>query len=237
MPRQKYQPTDSDREIVLHMAAIPNVSHENIAFVIRNPKTGKPVNVKTLERYYSHELKIGMAVMQRLSMKSFAAMIEGLNWPAVRLGLHNYCGLRDGGEVVAAVAEANNNLNITFRGSEFVDEPMPPPPEDLEQSRSTRPPGAPVIPLRRKEPPLEAGPERPRYGGDVPEPARPPRDAGQPLGPANSMLLPPPQGPRTELDVPGNEDALPWHKRKITGQIRRGPLQWGGKSTKNSWMK
>lgn len=223
MPRQKYQPTDSDREIVLHMAAIPNVSHENIAFVVRNPKTGKPINVKTLERYYSHELKIGMAVMQRLSMKSFAAMIEGLNWPAVRLGLHNYCGLRDGGEVVAAVAEANNNLNITFRGSEFVDEPMPPPPSDFEQQRSTRPPGAPVIPMRRKEPPL------------IEEKVAP--QAQQPNSqPVNSMTPQHYGEYRTELDDP-NSVAIPWHKRPLSGGIRKGPLQWGSTSKKGSWMK
>ena len=40
MAMRKYVPNDRDREIVLRMATIPGVTHEDIAFCITNERTG-----------------------------------------------------------------------------------------------------------------------------------------------------------------------------------------------------
>ena len=48
-----------------------------------------------------------MAVMKDLTMTSFVAQIKAHVWPATRLALANYCGLKDNAE---AVVNANTNI-------------------------------------------------------------------------------------------------------------------------------
>jgi hypothetical protein len=115
MPMRKYEPNDRDREIVLRMAAIPNVTREAVAFCITNDRTGKAINRRTLEKHYAKELETAASVMQQITMKSFVEQILEHSWPATRLALANYCGLKDGAEVSANVS-VNNNLKAELHG-------------------------------------------------------------------------------------------------------------------------
>jgi hypothetical protein len=110
MTMRKYRPTDRDREIVLRMAAIPNISRDNIAFCITNERTGKAIDRKTLEKCFGKELELATSNMQNLVMKSFIEMVAEKNWPAVKTGLLNFCGIKEGGE---AVAKANVQVNLS----------------------------------------------------------------------------------------------------------------------------
>ena len=123
MPMRKYEPNDRDREIVLRMAAIPGCTRETIAFCVTNERTGKAINRRTLEKHYAKELEIAKGVMQNITMKSFTEQIVEHSWPATRMALSNYCGLKDG-EMIANVSNIDNNINVRFVTSPHANEPI-----------------------------------------------------------------------------------------------------------------
>jgi len=113
---------------VLRMAAIPGITHDDVAFCITNERTKRPINRRTLEKHYAKELQIAMNVMKDLTMKSFVEQIKEHVWPATRLALANYCGLRDNADAaVNANTNVLKNINVSFLPSPFADEPMPGP--------------------------------------------------------------------------------------------------------------
>ena len=109
-----------------------------------------------------------MAVMKDLTMTSFVAQIKAHVWPATRLALANYCGLKDNAE---AVVNANTNIlkeiHVSFVPSPHVDEPLPGP-LDIELERN---PG-PMRQLPRYDIPIAPEPEpkpiAPRTELDIP---------------------------------------------------------------------
>jgi hypothetical protein len=225
---RKYVPNDRDRQIVLRMAAIPGVTRDDIAFCVTNERTGRPINRRTLEKVYRKELETGMAVMKQLTMKSFVEQIQQHVWPATRLALSNYCGLKDGADVVANISNQNINaeiagIEVRFVQSPFATEPVPAVDSYDMELQSTKPP--PLLPawqqqdaqLREASAPSTApvannGPSEPTFRKHElpPEFAPPPR--AEPI---------PVTGPyRTELDIPNNPALVPWHKRKLTGKLR-----------------
>jgi hypothetical protein len=68
---KRYEPNDRDRQVVLVMAAIPGVTHANIAKAILNELSGKPITEKTLRPYYKAELRDAMVGTQRRVMTKF----------------------------------------------------------------------------------------------------------------------------------------------------------------------
>ena len=125
MPMRKYVPNDRDREIVLRMAAIPGVTRETIAFCITNDRTGRAINRRTLEKHYAKELEIAKGIMQSITMKSFVEQVVEHSWPATRMALSNYCGLKDGEMIANVTTTVDNNIAVRFITSPFVNEPMP----------------------------------------------------------------------------------------------------------------
>jgi hypothetical protein len=113
MAMRKYAPCDRDREIVLQLAAIPGITHEQLAFAITNERTGKPITAKTLRKHFAKELETGTATMAKIAMTSFVEQIKDRAWPATRMALANYCGLKDSGEGIGAVVHQGVN-NVTF---------------------------------------------------------------------------------------------------------------------------
>jgi hypothetical protein len=182
MVMRKYQPNERDREIVLRMAAIPGVTHEAVAFCITNERTGKPINRRTLEKHYAKELETAMGVMQNLTMKSFVEQIVEHSWPATRMALANYCGMKDGADVVASVnnvvmpAEPPKfTLQFVSPTGKITDEPPPGPydprplpqwPENLRDELISHPHRIEHEPT----PPQQAAP-RPAKTPATPEPA------------------------------------------------------------------
>lgn len=61
MPR--FEPTRQDREQVLLMVGY-GLTHEEIATLIKNPRTGEPISVNTLKRTMSAELRDGLAFIK-----------------------------------------------------------------------------------------------------------------------------------------------------------------------------
>jgi hypothetical protein len=134
MVMRKYEPNERDREIALRMAAIPGVTHEAVAFCITNARTGKAINRRTLEKHYAKELETATSVMQNITMKSFMEQIVEHSWPATRMALANYCGLKDGADVVASVnnvvmpnAPPQFTLQFVSPTGKITDEPPPGP--------------------------------------------------------------------------------------------------------------
>jgi hypothetical protein len=151
---RKYVPNDRDREIVQHMSAIPGVTRAQIAYVITNERTGKPINERTLRKHFSKELEVGMAVMQQITMQSFVEQIKNHVRPATRLALSNYCALKDGADV-AVNASIDNNMNVTFVASPHSREPNEPLPGPLPaDARVALPPpiDVPIAPHGSPEP-------------------------------------------------------------------------------------
>jgi len=154
MPMRKYVPNDRDREIVLRMAAIPGVTHDDVAFCITNERTGRAINRRTLEKHCAKELQTGMAVMKEITMKSFVEQVKAHVWPATRLALANYCGLKDNAE---AVVNANTNIlkeiNVRFVPSPYLNEALPAPLEfDVEAKPEPMRLPAADIPIAKTEP-------------------------------------------------------------------------------------
>jgi hypothetical protein len=206
MAMRKYQPCDRDREIVQHMSAIPGVTREQIAFCITNDRTGKAINRRTLEKHFGKELELGMATMQKIVMKSFVEQIQNHVWPATRLGLANYCGLKDGGDVVVGAAEHNMQINVIGVASPHSGQPTPGPIDLKVNTPAQLPPPVdiPVAPHRAEPEIVEA----PRTEFDLTD------------------------GERNALGLP---NSVPWQKRKSRDRPYRGPLQWGGKK-RTGWL-
>jgi hypothetical protein len=195
MPMQKYEPDDRGREIVLRLGAIHNVDHEAIAFCIVNPRTNRPISVKTMLKHYSRELKLAKAEMQKLVMDSFVEALKAGNAQALKIGLNSYCGLRDSGDQIT-VTQNNHSNNIEWRivavDSPYVNEPVP---------------GSNDIDLVANKP---AQQQLPPPDGEIPvvyEPAGPPLPQG---GPRHIGKY------RTELDVPGA--TTPWYRKPLNGR-------------------
>jgi len=165
MPMRKYVPTDRDKEIVLRMAAIPGVTREDIAFCITNERTGKRINRRTLEKHFAKELQIGMAVMKEITMNSFVEQIKAHVWPATRLALANYCGLRDNADVAVTANTVLPHINVSFVPSPYTDNGIDPPLDvDLEPNPEPHRqlPRADAFPLAPPEPEPVAQ-EQPQY--------------------------------------------------------------------------
>lgn len=72
------------------------IPQERIAKLVINQNTGKPISVETLQKYYGHELEIGLA--EATVAMSRSAYIQGIGSPGVPNP--NYGKLLKGGKVV-----------------------------------------------------------------------------------------------------------------------------------------
>jgi hypothetical protein len=81
--RPKFEATDEQRRFVAVMAGV-RMSHEELRLLIVNPQTGKPVDVRTLEREFAPELAAGKARLQMLTrMKLHEAICAGMPWAII----------------------------------------------------------------------------------------------------------------------------------------------------------
>jgi hypothetical protein len=180
MTMRKYVPTERDREIVLRMAAIPNISRDNIAFCITNERTGKAIDRHTLEKNFSKELELATSNMQNLVMKSFVEMIAEKNWPAVKTGLMNYCGVKDDG-----VANANVQVNVGRAEREGIVVQFQHPTQKFDENGNR---------IDTALPPPESGP-RPMNQSEHTDQRYPHRIDGAASEPPDSRYVPPPPDP------------------------------------------
>src|SRR5262249_27676684 len=107
-------------------------------------------------------------------------------------------------------AGAAKGLEVVFRRSPFTHEPIPGPYDLAGDEYKLLPPPA-EIPIAPPEPVDQSPDIRPE--------------------------TPKPRG-RTEFDLTSEEaialglpDPVPWHRKKLTGRLRKGPLTWGRDKT------
>jgi hypothetical protein len=129
MPMVKFMPTDEQREQVALMAA-GRFSQEEIACVIINPRTGRPINAKTLARIFKKELHD--TAFKKEIIEAFQEQVRAKNWRAIQYGMDHIVGFATG----AATATATTNISIG-NGAEdggirvsFVASPQGHPPRD-----------------------------------------------------------------------------------------------------------
>jgi FKBP-type peptidyl-prolyl cis-trans isomerase len=89
-----FVPTEQQRQFVSAVAGV-KMTHDGIALSIINPRTGKPVDKKTLERAFAVELAVGKAKLKSLIGTKFMESVgKGEPW-ALKLGLRHINGWRD----------------------------------------------------------------------------------------------------------------------------------------------
>ncbi len=93
MPR--FRPTEKDRAQVETMAGL-GMARDMIAILIENPRTGRPIDVETLEKYFGEELlrgpaiansNVGQAMYDRATGDSAQAVQAGIWWEKTRTGM------------------------------------------------------------------------------------------------------------------------------------------------------
>jgi hypothetical protein len=117
--RRRYIPSAEDRELVLILVGL-NRRYEDIAVLIKNPATGRPINVKTLERHFRHELQ-SRGAFTKLGVDAFSALerlVKEAHWGATQFVL-NLMGLKpdDVGELtIKARGALQRGMEIRFIG-------------------------------------------------------------------------------------------------------------------------
>src|SRR5262249_40069257 len=90
----KFIPSTEQKNFVSVMAGM-RMSHAEIAGVIINPRTQKPIDDMTLRRAFATELAVARAKIKSLvSTRFYEALIRGEQW-AINFGLRHFLGYRN----------------------------------------------------------------------------------------------------------------------------------------------
>lgn len=117
-----FTPTPEHKALVKAMAGM-KMSEAEIAAVIVNPHTEKPISIETLRKYFKDELEAGWASLQSLVGRRY---IESLNagqvW-AIRAGLRQFYGWKNSGGIIpieTATPEAGQDDDEAMRELEHL---------------------------------------------------------------------------------------------------------------------
>ena len=118
MPMVKFEPTDEQREGVAHLASAGVLTLEEIAKQVVNPRTGRSISVKTLNRIFKQELAENTQLKKRVLEQYRAAVDRGESW-AVKFGMEHLVGVsgKDKDKDGAAKPSRVENINVLFRGA------------------------------------------------------------------------------------------------------------------------
>jgi len=105
-----FEPTAAQREDAA-IKASGRLSQEAIAQSIINPRTGKPITVKTLLRVFRRELKD--TDYKKRILDKFWEKVDAGEWPAIKYGMDNILGF--GEKAVPATAATTNVAMIENR--------------------------------------------------------------------------------------------------------------------------
>jgi hypothetical protein len=90
----KFIPSTEQKNFVSVMAGM-RMSHAEIAGVIINPRTQKPIDDMTLRRAFAAELAVAKAKIKSLvSTRFYEALLRGEQW-AINFGLRHFLGYRN----------------------------------------------------------------------------------------------------------------------------------------------
>src|SRR5262249_11178540 len=198
----------SYRDIATAMHISPSLAHEYVCRALKDfvpAEDAKQVLAQELQRFDETQSAVSPA-----ATKGDNAAIE-TTLKIMRMRgryLNLFADSKGGGVHVNVATGPREPLQVVFRRSPFVTRPWPGPFDLGPDEYRARPPPA-RIPIAPPEP----------------EPVE------QPVEPYIETKAP---KPRTEFDLSSDEatalglpDPVPWHKKKLTGRLRRGPLQWG----------
>lgn len=88
MPR--FVPTDDQRRFVSAMAGL--MTWNEIASIVINPRTSKPISKETLQRAFADELKVATARRKSIIGHRFIELVEAGDPWAIKFGLRYICG-------------------------------------------------------------------------------------------------------------------------------------------------
>lgn len=106
-----FVPTPEDRRRVLRMVGI-GMTHDQIACIIENPRTRKPIDKNTLEKNFPEELATGVSRLKEMVLNKYIEKVEsGTDW-AIRVGMSHYHGFeRDGTAINIAPSNGHGKPN------------------------------------------------------------------------------------------------------------------------------
>jgi hypothetical protein len=122
---RKYEPDERGRAIVMRLGAVPGIDLESIAFAVENPRTGKPINVKTLKKVYAKELRLAKVEIQDLTMNAFIQGIKDGNPAILKIALSTYCNIREGSGGAIEISQNHQTIQIVGIDPIPAEEPMP----------------------------------------------------------------------------------------------------------------
>jgi hypothetical protein len=114
MVMRKFEPNEEQREAVAILSSTGRVGLEEIAKFIVNPRTNRPISVKTLNKLFKLELAENTELKRLLVERFTAAVKEGAAW-AIKFGMEYIVGFDSGGGKPGVVIN-NNQLNAEKLG-------------------------------------------------------------------------------------------------------------------------
>jgi DNA-binding transcriptional MerR regulator len=214
-----FTPSGEDREQVATLSSA-GVSLEEIAKGIVNPRTGRPINPRTLQKVFKQELQENLALKKLIIERYKAAVEQNAAW-AIKFGMEHIVDVAGSKEQEAEKKlYSPPNISINFRpglgpgDAAYDEDPRFNEPRLIEHQPQQSAPGPSHLRLVESEPPP---PE--------PQPSNGPFDT-HPLFSQDPALRH--YKHKTELDLPNYHDHKPWWKRPSRkGPPRKGPLVWG----------
>jgi len=195
----------SYRDIATAMHISPALAHEDVCRALKEfvpAEDAKQVLAQELQKLDTMEAAVAPA-----AAKGDTTAIE-TNLKIMRMRgryLNLFADGKGGGVQVNVATGPAKGLEVVFRRSPFLNEPIPGPYDLAGDEYKLLPPPAETIPIAPPEP-------EPTY-----------RTESEPV----EASKPP---PRTEFDLTSDEalalglpDPVPWYKKKLTGRLRRGP--------------
>lgn len=92
--RMRYHPTEEDQNIVQVLAGILT-PHAEIALVVTNPKTKKPISITTLRKAFKAELAHGRARVKAFAVGKMFKLISNDHPAMIMFYLKTQCGFRE----------------------------------------------------------------------------------------------------------------------------------------------
>jgi hypothetical protein len=121
----KFEPTDEQRGDVALMAA-GRLSLEEMAATIINPRTGKPITVKTFKRVFAKE--VCDPGFKKEILEAFREQVRNKNWRAIQYGMDNIVGFADAMTKATATAGPDamkEGITVRFISSPHSSDPKP----------------------------------------------------------------------------------------------------------------
>lgn len=102
-----FVPTDEQRKVVQVLSGM-RMTHEEIAAVVRNPRTNRPIDRTTLEKAFAEELAVGRTHIKSVgAAKYYEKLVAGEQW-AINFALKHFNGFEPR-ETTITVAEGTGS--------------------------------------------------------------------------------------------------------------------------------